>query len=81
MLSFFQNRKISQLAQDAADVRAASVRKINQGFYGRVYLIETEEKPYKLIAKVYRKNGYIEYEHAQLDLLRKHAVVHVPEIA
>ncbi len=55
-----------------------SVRQINQGFYGYVCLAEHDEK--RLIAKVYKQGGCMEREARQLEMLRRHALVRVPEI-
>ncbi len=55
-----------------------SVRQINQGFYGYVYLVEHDGK--HLIAKVYKQDGCMEREAQQLEMLRKYALVRVPEI-
>lgn len=55
-----------------------SVRQINCGFYGYVYLIKHAKNP--VIAKVYKNDGCMDYEAQQLEMLRKHALVRVPEI-
>lgn len=55
-----------------------SVQQINCGFYGYVYLVKHAEKP--LIAKVYKNDGCMEHEARQLEMLRRHALVRVPEI-
>lgn len=55
-----------------------SVRQINQGFYGYVYLVEHDGK--RLIAKVYKQEGCMEREARQLEMLRKYALTRVPEI-
>ena len=52
---------------------------MNQGFYGYVYLIETADGK-KVIAKVYKRCGYIKNETEQLNMIRKYALVKVPEI-
>lgn len=55
-----------------------AVQQINQGFYGYVYLVEHDGK--RLIAKVYKQEGCMEREARQLEMLRKYALIHVPEI-
>lgn len=57
-----------------------SVKKINQGYYGFVFLIEKSKEPKRVIAKVYKTESIMPKEHAQLDLLRKYALTKVPEI-
>lgn len=57
-----------------------SAKQINGGFYGYAFLVETAEASHKYIAKVYKQEGYVDAEFAQLNMLRKYALIHVPEI-
>lgn len=57
-----------------------SAKSLNQGYYGFVFLVEKRTPPKKVIAKVYKKEGFMALEHKQLDLLRKYALTKVPEI-
>lgn len=57
-----------------------SVRRLNQGYYGFVFLVEKRRPPKYVIAKVYKNEGFMSLEHKQLDLLRKYALTKVPEI-
>lgn len=72
------NKQLASIAQDVTKSTICNVKKINQGYYGLVYLVETDERPY--IAKAYKRVGYLNYEESQLNELRKYAVTHVPEI-
>lgn len=59
--------------------KCLSVSRINEGFYGYIFLIENTDN-IKIIAKVYKSEGYINAEINQLDMVRKYALVKVPEI-
>lgn len=80
MFGMYLNSTLVSIIEKISISKISNIKKINKGFYGYVYLIETNEKPYKYIAKVYKHEGYINYEEAQLNELRKHAITHVPEI-
>lgn len=54
-------------------------RKIGEGFYGMVYLVETDKPPYKLVVKWYKHAGNNERESSQLKLLGRHSLIKVPE--
>lgn len=58
----------------------SSVKRINQGYYGFVFLIEKSREPKRVIAKAYKTQGLMSKEHKQLDLLRKYALTKVPKI-
>lgn len=60
-------------------VKTEYIKQINQGFYGYVYLIKTTSGK-KFIAKIYKNDGFAQREQAQLEMLRKHALAHVPEV-
>ena len=55
------------------------VKQINQGYYGYVYLL-TDTNGKKSIAKVYKKEDCAEREMAQLKMLSKYALTHIPEV-
>lgn len=59
--------------------KCSSVKQINQGFYGWVFLIENSDNT-KIIAKIYKLEGYVDTEISQLDMMRKYALVSVPEV-
>lgn len=56
------------------------IKQINQGYYGYIYMIINADNGKKFIAKIYKNDGYAKREQAQLEMLRKYALVHVPEI-
>lgn len=55
------------------------VKQINRGYYGYVFLI-TDPFGKKSVAKVYKKDDYAKREMAQLEMLAKHSLAHIPEI-
>lgn len=80
MLKLFSNKSLISVLEVIINKRIISLKKINQGYYGYIYLVEIDEKPYKYIAKVYKNTGYIDNEEAQLNEIRKYSLAHVPEI-
>lgn len=58
--------------------RCLSAKQINQGFYGWVFLVENADNT-KVIAKVYKLEGYVDTEISQLEMMRKYALVKVPK--
>lgn len=76
---FSRKNNLIHVYRNSFDKNCLSARKINQGFYGWVFLIENSDNT-KMIAKVYKQVGYIDNEVKQLDMMRKYALVKVPEI-
>ncbi len=76
---FFRKNNVIKIYERLLNHKCLSAKQINQGFYGWVFLIETDDNT-KVIAKVYKQPGYIDTEICQLDMMRKHALVKVPEI-
>lgn len=79
---FQQFRYPKQLTKIAQPIfgNIISVKRINGGFYGLVFLLKTSKAPETIIAKVYYKTGFMALECTQLNLLRKFALTKVPEI-
>lgn len=49
-------------------------RKVGEGFYGAVYLIDIAKEPHKIIVKYYKHSGRNLLEAEQLNLLRKYSL-------
>lgn len=79
MLPFFASKKLASIAHDSVHADITLVKRLNQGFYGYVYLLK-DRKDRRFVAKVFKNIGYMAREEAQLNMLRKYALVHVPEI-
>lgn len=77
--SILRTKKLSKIFELTFNKKCLSAKQINQGFYGWVFLIECQDNT-KIIAKVYKQLGYIDNEILQLDMMRKYALVKVPEI-
>ena len=77
--SIFQKKNLIKIFESALKKNCVFAKRMNQGFYGYVYLIETADGK-KVIAKVYKRCGYIKNETEQLNMIRKYALVKVPEI-
>ena len=80
MISSGVNAKIENIIAEQFKTETVSARLINHGFYGYIYLAETDRIPRKIIVKVFKKEGYADDEQRGLDLLRKYAAVKVPEV-
>ncbi|WP_069998506.1 phosphotransferase [Cellulosilyticum sp. I15G10I2] len=61
------------------DCDMLSSHKIGEGFYGVVYLVKIKKDPYKVIVKLYKHSGRNVLESEQLSLLRKYALLKVPQ--
>lgn len=72
-----QYKKLNNIIENTLKKKSSTIRRINQGFYGYIFLVGEKSK---FIAKVYKKEGYLDYERAQLEELKKYALVHTPEI-
>jgi len=57
-----------------------TITELGGGFYGRVFLAEIEESPYKIVLKVYLFNGLAEKEKQQLEILSKYATIKMPKV-
>ena len=79
MLPFFASKKLAAIAYDSVHADISQAKRLNQGFYGYVYLLK-DRKDRRFVAKVFKNIGYMAREEAQLNMLRKYALVHVPEI-
>lgn len=77
--AFFRKNNVAKIYENAFNKKSLSAKQINQGFYGWVFLIENADNK-KIIAKVYKQSGYMEHEVLQLDMMRRYALVRVPEI-
>jgi predicted Ser/Thr protein kinase len=55
-------------------------RKIGEGFYGAVYLVEMDKDPICFVVKWYKIKGHYLKEAQQLKLLREHAWLPIPEV-
>lgn len=75
----FRKKNVIRIFESAFHKKCVSAKQINQGFYGWVFLIEADDN-IKVIAKVYKHNGYIDTEISQLEMMRKYALVKVPEV-
>lgn len=75
----FRKSNVISIFERTLNKKCVSAKQINQGFYGWVFLIESEKNA-KVIAKVYKQTGYIDTEISQLAMMRRHALVKVPEI-
>lgn len=73
-------RNIRQSAEAFFDSNISELRLLNQGYYSYVFYIELEKKPFKLIAKVLKKDGILENESMQLDFIKKNTNVKVPNV-
>ncbi len=77
--AFFRKNNVAKIYENAFNKKSLSAKQINQGFYGWVFLIENADNK-KIIAKVCKQSGYMEHEALQLDMMRRYALVKVPEI-
>lgn len=75
---FSRKRNLIKVFEKVFKTKPLYTKQINQGFYGWVFLIESDNK--KIIAKVYKQLGYMNNEVLQLDMMRRYALVKVPEI-
>ena len=75
----FRRNNVVRIYESSLNKRCLCAKQINQGFYGWVFLIENADKT-KAIAKVYKQEGYMNSEICQLDMMRKYALVKVPEV-
>lgn len=76
---FSRKGNVARIYDSFLNKQCLNVNQINQGFYGCVFLIENTDSS-KIIAKVYKQEGYIDSEICQLEMMRRHALVKVPEI-
>ena len=76
---FSRKSKVTDIYESSFNKKCLSAKQINQGFYGWVFLIENSDHK-TIIAKVYKLLGYMDTEVLQLDMMRKYALVSVPEI-
>ena len=58
----------------------ASTKKIGEGFYGSVYLATLPKEPCRAVIKWYKLSDNNQREASQLNLLRKHSFIKVPEV-
>ena len=56
------------------------MRRVGEGFYGVVYRVDLPQPPGRAIVKWYKTPGHHRREGAQLDLLRPHSRLPVPEV-
>lgn len=59
---------------------AKTITALGGGFYGRVFLVELEKSPYKVVLKVYLFNGLADKEKQQLEILSKYAIIRMPKV-
>lgn len=76
---FNRKNNVAKIYESISSKKCLNVSRINQGFYGYIFLIENSDNS-KIIAKVYKSEGYINAEIGQLEMMRKYALVKVPEI-
>lgn len=71
---------LTRLMEDTFHSAVLSVSKIGEGFYAYVYKISLAKEPKEVIVKCHKYAGRSEQEKKQLEVLRKHALVKVPEV-
>lgn len=57
-----------------------SCRKLGEGFYGSVFVVDTDQPPYRFVVKWYKHEGNNAREARQLKLLGRHSLLRVPEV-
>ena len=70
----------SLLCQRLWGCAPTQARRVGEGFYGVVYRIDLPQPPGRAIVKWYKTPGHHRREGAQLDLLRPHSRLPVPEV-
>jgi len=80
----FENVNFASIIQTASEkclgAVPSCVTALGGGFYGRVFLVETDREPYKTVYKIYLYGGLAEREAAQLQALSLHALIKMPEV-
>jgi aminoglycoside phosphotransferase (APT) family kinase protein len=80
-LSFLENELLlAQVVKDQFQVPATTLSKVGQGFYAHVYRASLDSEPGDVILKCHHYPGRARKEKAQLEILRQHASVKVPEV-
>jgi aminoglycoside phosphotransferase (APT) family kinase protein len=62
------------------DCDVIDYKKVGEGFYGQVYLIDIQKSPNKVIVKWYKHKGNNTRESEQLGLLKKYSLLKVPDV-
>jgi len=75
----FRKSNVIKIFEKVFAKKCLNAKLINQGFYGWVFLIEAADD-LKVIAKIYKSEGYITSEVRQLEMIRKYVHIMVPEV-
>ncbi|WP_105616328.1 phosphotransferase [Vallitalea okinawensis] len=81
-LSFLEedNQYISRIIDKYYGCDVIFTKKIGEGFYGGVYIVDIGKEPSRVVVKWYKQSGRNIQEEKQLKLLRKHSLIKVPEV-
>lgn len=71
---------LTKLINTYFDCDVTQYKKVGEGFYGQVYLVEILKSPYRLIVKWYKHTGNNQRENRQLALLKKHSLLKIPDV-
>ncbi len=73
-------KTIRQIIADRFDTEPHTIRPLGGGFYGQVFLAEMKAFPYKIVLKLYLKDGLECREQRQLEILAKHSEIRMPKV-
>ncbi|MHA6532184.1 phosphotransferase [Paenibacillus sp. BAC0078] len=74
------NTNINELVKAEFHAALGSIKDIGGGFYGRVFLVEMDAPPYRLVIKVYNRTGLNTREQAQLTTLGEYSTLPMPRV-
>lgn len=72
--------EIKQLVKKYYDATINCIEPLGGGFYGRVFAVDIDKEPFKIVIKLYLFSGLAEKEALQIKTLSKYAKVKMPEI-
>lgn len=73
------NKYISRIIDMYFGCDVLFAKKIGEGFYGGVYIVDIGKEPSRVVVKWYKQSGRNKREEKQLSLLRKYSLIKVPE--
>ncbi len=71
---------VSKTISNYYAVEPVQVQSLGGGFYGRVFLAQFNKPPFKAVVKLYLFPALAKREALQLETLKKHALIKVPEV-
>ncbi len=73
-------RTIRNAIELSFNTKVKKIESLGGGFYGRAFSVSIDAEPYEVVAKLYLFRGIAKKEAEQLKMLKKHALLKMPEV-